>query len=167
MGQTFKNVCVVIVLIISLVLLLGSSFDLILKGFARQNFAVEINDENREYIESQLKYWVAVENKKEVPDMQDAVLISYLVSFDDYVFKVEFNDGRVYETIIGTHFPEKFMDFIKSEGYNCYFHSSEFLRDFVTFALCGTAVILCNVYLIRQIKRRKNKTRNGENIDVI
>ena len=82
MGQTFKNVCVVIVLIISLVLLLGSSFDLFLE-WDLSGYTADINNGNVEYIESQLKYWADKENRDEVPDMQDAVRISYLVFFDD------------------------------------------------------------------------------------
>ena len=156
MGRTFKNVCVVIVLIISLVLLLGSSFDLFLE-WDLSGYTADINNGNVEYIESQLKYWADKENRDEVPDMQDAVRISYLVFFDDYEFKVEFIDEREYTLLINAHWPEELLSYIKSEGYNSYLHSDEFIADAVlpTFSAC--VFVLCIVYR-KKLKKVSEKS---------
>lgn len=165
MEHIFKKVCALIVLIIALVLLLSSSFDLFFKGFVRQHNAVEINENNIEYIEQLVAKYV--DDEDDMPDIRTAEKISCLVLMHKDEINIEYSDGTTYRFFLRGAIISDLREYIMTEGYNCYFHSSEFLRDFVPFALCSAAFILCSVYLIRQIKRRKNKTENGENTDVI
>lgn len=164
MKKTAVRILVIFVLIVSVLLFLTGCIPVLLAGGVREENALDINDENREYIESQLKYWAEVEDRDEVPDMQDAVRISYLVKFDDYYFKVEFNDQREYTLIINCHFPREFMRYIKSEGYNCYFHSDEFIADAVLPAISGSVAGLCIAYLV---KHRRTSEESEDEKDVV
>ena len=141
-----------IVLAIAAVSLLWRGLLIGIAGFVRENNAVVITDSNREHIDSLLRKDIDLNkerdyNYEEIPPISEAIEIEYLVSLHKNEITIHYNDGstcRLFVTYPATYL----VDYIKAEGYNVYFRSSEFVGHLIDAAIPLSFVIISIVAII-------------------
>lgn len=135
---------IIILLVLSVLAFLWNSIFLFLSGFIREHNAIKITDNNRTAVISLLKE--NVDCYEEVPNIEQAVKIEYLVLMHKDRITLYYSDETTYSFFIKDAYKNPFTLYIKNEGYNVYFKSSEFAADlvkaFISLALSIIFVII-------------------------
>lgn len=141
-----------IVLAIAAVSLLWRGLAIGLSGFVRENNAVKITDSNREHIDSLLRKDIDVNkhrdyNYDEIPPISEAIEIEYLVLLYKNEITIHYNDGSTCDLYV--NYPATYIvDYIRAEGYNVYFRSTEFVGHLIDAAIPLSFVIISIVAII-------------------
>ena len=141
-----------IVLAIAAVSLLWRGLLIGFAGFGRENNAVKITDSNREHIDSLLRKDIDLHKGRdysydEIPPISEAIEIEYLVSPHDNEITIHYNDGSTCDLYV--NYPATYLvDYIRAEGYNVYFRSTEFVGHLIDAAIPLSFVIVSIVAII-------------------
>ena len=148
------RIITVLILIISIIFFLWSSFSLLISGFAREHNAIEINDNNIDKI-----IFLLEENincYEEIPDIQQAVKIEYLVLMHKDEITVHYEDETTYNFFIKDAYQNPVILYIKNEGYNVYFNSLEFTVALIKIVISFSLSIVSTVVLLKLRKVNSN-----------
>lgn len=148
---------IIILLILSVSVFLWNSFELFIAGFVRENYAITINDNNREKIASLLEK--NTDCYEEIPPLDQAVKIEYIVLMHKDRITVHYADETTYVFFIKDAYKNPVTLYIKDEGCSVYFTSPESLEDIINACIPLALSVILVVLLI--IGKRKGKENPG------
>lgn len=147
----------ILILILSTLFFLQSISGLLIAGFLREHHAIEINDDNRKTLVSLLEENISC--YEEIPAIEQATRVEYLALMHKDKITFHYNDETTHTFFIHNAATNPFTLYIKNEGYNVYFKSSEFTSDFkkatipfiiFLISLVPAIILLCLAHSKRQ-----------------